>query len=65
MHCTEVMASVSVQVQLYLGLATSWLSITKNLQTFEENNYVRGGQELNLMKQLFLYFKAGLFVKLM
>ena len=54
-----VMESVSIQIQLCLGLATSWLSIAKNLFVFEENNYVKGGEELNLMKQLFLFFKAG------
>ena len=59
MHCMGVMESVSIQIQLILGLATSWLSIAKNLFVFEENNYVRGGEELTLMKQLFLFFKAG------
>ena len=59
MHCTGVMESIRSQIQLYLGLATSWISIAKNLFHFEENNYVKGGEELNLMKEVFLFLKAG------
>ena len=58
-HCSAIFSSKRVMFQTYFGLATSWLSITKNLVAFEENNYVKTGQQIRIFKKLFLFFKVS------
>ena len=56
-HCISLFSSTWNQIALYFGLATSWLSISKNLVRFEENNYEKEGQQFNWKIKLFLFLK--------
>jgi hypothetical protein len=58
-HCSEISSSTRVMLQMYLGLATSWMSITKNLVAFEENNYKKEEQEIKIFKKLFMFLKVS------
>ena len=58
-HCSDIFSSLKVMLQMYFGLATSWLSITRNLVAFEEKNYIKEGREIKILKKIFLFVKAS------
>ena len=63
-HCSEISSSVRVMFLQYLGLATSWMSITKNLVAFEEQNFKKEGKDIKIVKKLFLFLKVCAFLRI-
>jgi hypothetical protein len=59
-HC-GAFKSTRLIIQMYLGLASSWISITKNLVAFEEKNCKKRGQEITIGKKLFMFLKVIFF----
>ena len=56
-HC-GAFKSTRLIIQLYLGLASSWISITKNLVAFEEKNCKKRGQEITIGKKFYMFLKV-------